>query len=112
MGVNFSYCMAHWTYSFFHDFRVKLANEVGIDLNQMEGFGGDHLFSNYQDAIIPLLQHSDCQGELSAEECSRVAPRLREIVASWNGDPDQPEAWLLAEGMERAAQLNKPFYFC
>ena len=112
MGVNFSYCNAHWTYNLFHEFRVKLAHEVGIDLNQMEGFGGDRSFSNYKDAIIPLLEHSDCEGELTVEDCARIAPRLRQLVCSWNGDPDQIQARMLAEGMEHAANLNRPFYFC
>lgn len=30
--------------------------------------------------LRPLLDHSDCEGEMTPEECAQVAPRLAEIV--------------------------------
>lgn len=38
MGLNFSHCEAQWSYSGFHCFRKRLAKEVGIDLDEMQGF--------------------------------------------------------------------------
>jgi hypothetical protein len=38
MGVNFSFCDSNWSYGGFHEAREKLAKEIGIDLNAMEGF--------------------------------------------------------------------------
>ncbi|WP_100487859.1 hypothetical protein [Sporolactobacillus pectinivorans] len=112
MGINFSHCDAHWCYGLFHEFRVKLAREIGMDLNKMEGFGGNMSFSDFNDDILPLLNHSDCEGELSAEECRHVAPRLREIIASWNEEDYLQEALSLAEGMELAARKSQSLIFC
>jgi hypothetical protein len=38
MGLDFSHCDAHWSYSGFNEFRVKLAEAAGIVLGDMEGF--------------------------------------------------------------------------
>jgi hypothetical protein len=112
MGVNFSYCDAHWAYGLFHDFRCKLAREIGMNLDKMDGFGGTLSFDTFDDDIIPLLDHSDCEGELTPEECARVAPRLRQLIASWPPEDFIQEAISLAEGMEYAAKMNELFYFC
>jgi len=40
MGLNFSHTDMHWSYSCFHEFRRKLAAEIGIDLDDMDGFEG------------------------------------------------------------------------
>jgi hypothetical protein len=64
------------------------------------------------DDIVPLLNHSDCEGILTPEECRKVAPRLRELVAGWTSDDhDKRKALLLAKGMEEAAELNENFEF-
>jgi hypothetical protein len=74
---------AQWSYSGFKHFRTELAKEAGITLSEMNGFGGARSWSKAHDDIVPLLNHSDCDGELSPEDCARVAPRLRQLVASW-----------------------------
>lgn len=78
----------------------------------MDGFGGTLSFDTFDDDIIPLLDHSDCEGELSPEECARVAPRLRELVASWPPEFFVQEALSLAKGMDYAARAKEPLYFC
>lgn len=40
----------------------------------MDGFGGDVSFDTISDPIKPLLDHSDCEGELTPEECAGTAP--------------------------------------
>ncbi|MFP3842037.1 hypothetical protein U5N22_17430 [Bacillus safensis] len=40
MGLDFTHYEAHWSYSDFHDFRRKLAACIGMNLDDMEGFGG------------------------------------------------------------------------
>lgn len=37
--------------------------------------------------LKPLLNHSDCEDEMTAAECRQVAPRLREIVEGWSNEP-------------------------
>lgn len=112
MGLDFSHCNARWAYSGFMRFRRKLANEIGMDLSKMEGFDGDIPFSNYKDDIIPLLDHSDCDGELTVEECKKVAPRLRELVSTWEDtDRDKKIALELADGMDYALERDEPLRF-
>lgn len=112
MGLKFSHCDARWSYSGFGRFRRRLANEIGMDLDRVEGFNGFIPFSSYEDDILPLLNHSDCDGELTVEECRKVAPRLRKLVSSWeDGDYDKRKAIELANGMDYAVEYNEPLGF-
>ena len=112
MGLNFSHTEASWSYSGFDKFRHRLAQEVEIDLDMMDGFGGDIPFDSINDQIKPLLDHSDCEGELTPEECATVAPRLRELVSNWDyEDYDKRHALYLAEGMDEAASNNENLRF-
>jgi hypothetical protein len=64
------------------------------------------------DPIVPLLDHSDCDGELTPGHCKQVAPRLRELVANWpEEDYDKRRALELADGMDVAAQAGEPLRF-
>ena len=92
----------------------------GINLDDMYGFAKcwdehEHIaisWDNVKDPITPLLNHSDCDGELTPEECRTVAPRLRELVANWKEDDyDKAKAIELAEGMELAAKNNELLEF-
>jgi hypothetical protein len=114
MGVDFSHCDASWAYSGFHRFRARLATSAGFDLSQMEGFDGNKPWSEIHDDLVPLLNHSDCDGKLSVKECKQVAPRLRALLALWPDDPkdyDKQRGLLLADGMEIAVKSKKPLRF-
>jgi hypothetical protein len=111
MGVDFSHCDASWAYSGFNRFRSRLAKYAGFELSEMEGFDGKRPWSEITDDIVPLLNHSDCDGELSVDECIKVAPRLRVILASWPDDYDKQKGLLLAEGMEFAVESKEPLRF-
>lgn len=94
---------ARWAYSGFHEFRRRLANEVGIALEEMQGFGDPQ--RSWKDfgaePLLPLLNHSDCEGDLDYKACLLVAPRLREIVARWDEhDYDRQMAERLADMMD------------
>ena len=66
-----------------------------------------------KDDIKPLLNHSDCDGILTPEECAKVAPRLRELVSAWpDDDRDKRNALWLAEGMDEAASKGENIEFC
>ena len=70
-------------------------------------------WKNIKDDIKPLLDHSDCDGVLTPDECAKVAPRLRELVYGWaDVDQDRIKALLLADGMEAAVSENVNFEFC
>jgi hypothetical protein len=103
---------AHWSYSGFNEFRRRLAAAIDIDLDVMEGFYGTRSWEGLTDRIVPLLNHSDCEGKLTASECRRVAPRLRAIIAPWpEGDYDKEQALLLVEDMETCAKAKEPLEF-
>src|SRR5229473_7322696 len=40
MGLGFSHCDSYWSYSGFHRFRRRLASEIGVALDAMDGFRG------------------------------------------------------------------------
>lgn len=59
------------SYSGFGDWRELLARSMGIILGEMWGFGGDTMW-HLDIEFVELFDHSDCDGELSHEECTRL----------------------------------------
>lgn len=113
MGLDFTHCNAHWSYSGFNTFRTKLAKEIGMDLASMEGFGGKTPWTDFEDPILPLLDHSDCDGVLTPDECALVYLRLLELVENWDKDDwHRTEAIELAQGMKNAYEFNEDLVFC
>lgn len=98
--------------------RTRLAREIGITLGDMHGFSERHGFDGIpwdkvKDGIVPLLNHTDCEGELSVEEMKSVAPRLRELVAAWpDFDYDKQTSLALSAHMEKLILENTPLVFC
>jgi len=107
---------AHWSYSGFSEFRLRLANEANIHLKSMQGFGGSMEWSN--DDIVPLLHHSDCDGDLSPEDCAKVAPRLLELISEWNSmqerftGPEMPEDFIFRYDKQQATLLAQQMKYC
>lgn len=120
MGLDFSHTDAHWSYHGFMRFRTALAAHEGIALDRMDGFqrhGDDRpriSWDTTNTPLRPLLDHSDCDGDLTPEQCRQVAPRLREVViALWGPyDYDHRAGLALADGMDAAAAADQPFEFC
>lgn len=118
MGIDFSHSDAHWAYSGFNRFRRALAQHEGFDLDRMLGFtrAADAVsWDTVTSPLKPLLNHSDCDGEMTPAECAQVAPRLREVVRAVWPDPreyDHAHGLLLAEAMERCAANGEPLVFC
>ncbi|KZE47058.1 hypothetical protein AV540_20985 [Brevibacillus parabrevis] len=112
MGLDFSHCEARWAYSGCHRFRQRLATQVGFDLNAMDGFDGTRSWDEINDPIVPLLNHSDCDGVLTPEECSLVYPRLEQLIPFWNDDDrDKRNALWLIEGMKLCVEQNEGLEF-
>jgi len=124
MGLDFSHCNAHWSYSGFSKFRARIAKEIRITLGKMEGFMPCGLtpeqkenwpqreWDKVDDPIVNFLAHSDCDGMLTPGQCRIVAPRLRELVASWPDDDwDKIQALELAEGMDLAGSCKENLRF-
>lgn len=87
MGLDTTHGAWHGPYSSFGRFRDKLAEMRGFRLRDMIGFGGRAEWTDEQknDPLYPLLNHSDCDGELSPKECANVALGLSQILISENG---------------------------
>lgn len=97
-GLN----VASWSYSGFNTFRERLAKEIGLNLSDMVGFGGKKKWP--KDDIVPLLNHSDCDGELKPTMSLEV--RLRELISKWEYDYDHAMALVLA-GLMAEARARK-----
>ncbi|WP_419761728.1 hypothetical protein [Bacillus altitudinis] len=98
MEMDFTHCEAHWSCTDFHDFRCKLVACIGMNLDEMEGVGGDIPFENFTDDIIPLLDLSDSDSYLMPDVCQTVAVRLRQLIRNWpDDDMDKMNALHLAE---------------
>lgn len=103
---------ASWSYSGFNRFCTRLASMIGLTLDRMVGFGGDQQWPDpKEEPIVFLLDHSDCDGDLTPDQCHRIAPRLREMVAAWPDDYDKEHAILLADSMDEAAATKKLLVF-
>lgn len=72
----------HWSYSRFAQRRNELALLIGIKLESMAGFGGIQAsWSDLpEDPLHALLNHSDCDGDLSIKECRGINRRLHELL--------------------------------
>ena len=129
MGIDFSHNRPeghhcpHWSYGGFNRFRNALAAAEGFDLDRMQGFSSGDYFGNDHtpgtrswDEITtdlkPLLNHSDCDGELTPEECKQVYPRLREVVGELDDHYDRDAAPMLAECMLICAAQDEKLVFC
>lgn len=105
---------ADWSYSGFNRFRTRLAEVAGLgELAQYQGFGGNREWpARALHPLVPLLSHSDCDGELDSEDCSIVGPALRAAVQAWEADDyDRIEAEHLADAMDSAAENETRILF-
>lgn len=82
--MNFVGSEANWGYQGFNKMRERLAVKIGINLRQMDGFGGDISWDGIEDDVLPLLNHSDCDGSISYKDCARVAKRLKVLIKDWD----------------------------
>ena len=113
-----SFHAAQWSYGGFHQFRVWLADQESLILDQMQGFEGTAFddpakllpgipWSSVTSTLTPLLHHSDCDGFLTSEECARISPRLREIVEAASAEEyHKVRGTRLADAVDMVAKSN------
>jgi hypothetical protein len=113
MGLDFSHCDARWAYSGFKRFRNRIAEQIGFTEYDLITATDDPRFENIKkDPIRYLLAHSDCDGHIPPGQAKKLAPRLRELVATWKDDDyDKKQALELADGLEIAASNGESLRF-
>jgi len=113
MGLDFSHGEAHWSYSGFSRFRNKLAETLGLDVPS-DGIYENGLYMRLADQpIFPLINHSDCDGDLTVEEMEQILPQLEKIVDIWATDisGEKERGTRLIESMKEAIASNEPLEF-
>lgn len=86
MGLDTSHNCWHGSYGTFNQFRHILALQIGINLEEYIGYGNNDATKHLNDIpheIMPLLNHSDCEGSLSIKESRLVAKGLTKILDNW-----------------------------
>jgi hypothetical protein len=119
-----------WSYSGFMVFRERLARAAGLigsreSLNDHYGSvesvafrAGDrqalHAYpSQFNEPLVLLIDHADCEGDLSPDQCRRLAPRLRELMKDWPADDyDRIHGERLAAACEECARTKTILEFC
>lgn len=77
MGLDTSHDAWHGGYGSFNIWREEIAKLSGIPkLSEMEGFGGNIVW-DIEHPLYALLNHSDCDGELTPDECKKTAEGLQ-----------------------------------
>ena len=112
MGIDFSHGDAHWAYSGFMRFRNKLAETLGyaVSLSTMYDDGSYTRMRN--EPIWPLIDHSDCDGDLTVEEMEQIIPQLENISNHWDEhDYDKVHGFELIESMREAIAEDEPLEF-
>jgi hypothetical protein len=109
MGLGFSHCDAHWSYTGFHRFRCRVAEATGIKLYEMNGFTGDKSWAEIESPLVALLNHSDWEGELSSSQCALMIEPLKKILFPRSEDDRLDEqVWKAGIAALAAAEEAQP----
>ena len=84
MGLDTSHGCWNGPYSLFNSFRIQVAAQIGFDLDKMEGFGGEISFDDMNHPIKPLLDHSDCDGQLSSSDLTSIVKGIDMILKDFD----------------------------
>ena len=90
MGLDTTHNCWHGPYSSFNRFRKSLAEQIGINLDDYYGYGGDGTkeLESIEHDLMPLFNHSDCDGELTVEESKLIVSGLNNVLDNFNEDLD------------------------
>lgn len=89
MGLDTSHGCWHGSYSAFNRWRTKIADLIGIRLDDMRGFGGHVEWPSADtEPLVHLLNHSDCDGSIESQYCAAIADRLESLLPRLPVEPD------------------------
>ena len=82
MGLDTTHNAWHGPYSSFNRFREALMLAYnGTNLKDYSGYGGNLSIENIEHkGLYEFFNHSDCDGDISPENCKLVADGLTEIL--------------------------------
>lgn len=110
MGLDTSHNAWHGAYSSFNRFRYWLADKAGINLDEYYGYGSlkaKKELSSIKHKIMPLLNHSDCDGELTPAECKQIAEGIDEILNGLSKEEiEHPENTYPFSNINKAKQFR------
>lgn len=88
MGLDTTHGCWNGPYSSFNRFRYSLAAQIGIDLDDYKGYGGTGIkdLASIEHDLMPLFNHSDCDGELSADESKRLISGFNRVLRNFRPD--------------------------
>ena len=89
MGLDTTHNCWHGGYGSFNMFRHLLAEQIDINLDEYNGYGADNGkdLTTIKHDIMPLLNHSDCDGRLTLKESKRIIKGLDNILENFKIDP-------------------------
>ena len=117
MGLNFRVNNVSqecsWSYGGFHGFRQNLWAEAGFSGDLYELYDEDQWLDQdpEEHPLFELWNHSDCDGELTPEQLTKIAPALRELCPRLRDDYDRTNGLELADSMEEAIKQGLPLEF-
>lgn len=110
MGLRLSHCDLGWSYSGFMVFREAIANACGLTGNLVDHYINDTYTQLANHPIYPLINHSDCDGQLSVAEMNQLVPAIKNILTKL--DPRHQDAALeFIDGMKNAIACDEPMIF-
>lgn len=114
MGLDTTHDCWHGPYSSFGDFRRALAEAAGMPpLYEMAGYkNGFRAWDSIPpDVLHKLLNHSDCEDEIEANDCAPLADRMEELLPKIESDYWREKAEDFIAGLRLAASKQEPVEF-
>ena len=117
MGLDTSHGAFNGPYSSFGNLRKWLAEKIGINLNDYAGYmgGGTKDLTTIDHELMPLFNHSDCDGELSPQQCEQIAIGLDKVISTSDKDDflhsNYQKAIRFRDGCLLAASKNQSIEF-
>jgi len=113
MGVEFHPGHLSTTYGGFHDFRSKIVESLGYTMSYGDMIDNHCVDFMKDEPIYPLLNRSDCDGELTVEELKQILTQCQTVVNSWDSEDDIKEFGLeFIDSIEVCLNCEEPLVFC
>lgn len=113
MGLDFSHCDAHWSYTGFNHFRCRVASIIMETEKTIDRLYDERMIYRYlmNEPIYPFIDHSDCDGKLTPDELKQIIPQLEDAVSKIEDVYDKENGEKLLKGMKLALKNNEDLRF-